>query len=321
MSLCRCFVSLWGYFLFLCTLQIDLSTNQQIFWGNCVVSSFSGWGSVWQLGRHLQWRQNEGQCANLLLRRQECSHWQHMVRHEWSGITVLHHHSDLVGNFSQCSETEATNSGEEPQRYVSSKTNKNVISLFSCYWFVPGQRRWCGTAPAAPASGTSTATARRGAWATARWAAWRRRCRAAVCSSRAPAAAPAPTSCCVSRTATWSSPRDRHTGRRGALSQSVGLCVPYVVLCKYVFLINNENMYVISSYMVLYRIIPYVEPNLSSGHTVTHPLAAMLDVHTLTVFPKLCLISLLFVTRQLAVAQMLIKKKNLHAWCTLAKPI
>lgn len=53
-------------------------------------------------------------------------------------------------------------------------------------------------------------------------------------------------------------------------------------------------MYVISSYMVLYRITPHVEPNLSSGHTVTHPLAAILDVHALkqlTEFPKvrLCL--------------------------------
>lgn len=98
--------------------------------------------------------------------------------------------------------------------------------------FLPGQRRWCGTGRPAAGRGTWTASARRGAWATRRWPAWRRLCRAAACSSRPPAAAPAPTWCCASRTATPATPGDRHTHTHTLVESQSHACV-HAVHCTW----------------------------------------------------------------------------------------
>lgn len=85
----------------------------------------------------------------------------------------------------------------------------NHLKWLFFFLYPVGQRRWSGMGPVAGVTDRRITTVRHGGPETMRWQAWPRLCRLANSSSRPPAAAPVPTSCCASRTATWHNPRNK----------------------------------------------------------------------------------------------------------------
>lgn len=117
-------------------------------------------------------------------------------------------HGELTGRYSDCTIIITLHAaGYRGTSFILCCASLTSCTLVFC--FPPGQRRWSGTARARRATGKQTTTAKHGERATAPWAAWPPRCRAAASCSRAPAAAPAPTSSCASRTPSHHTPRNK----------------------------------------------------------------------------------------------------------------
>ena len=113
------------------------------------------------------------------------------------------HHSDcsiITLNAAACGLT--CSSSCKPLRIILTSV---LVSVFS----PPGQRKWSGTDRATKATGKQTTTARRGEQATALWPVWHRRYRAATSCSKAPPAAPAPTSSSALRTPSQHTPKNK----------------------------------------------------------------------------------------------------------------
>lgn len=91
----------------------------------------------------------------------------------------------------------------------SCKPSRIFWPLCSFLFFPPGQRKWSGTDRATKATGKQTTTARRGERATAPWPVSHRRYRAATSCSKAPPAAPAPTSSSALRTPSQHTPKNK----------------------------------------------------------------------------------------------------------------
>lgn len=122
---------------------------------------------------------------------------------------TAHGESLLAGHHSHCSIIPLNAAACGLTCSSSCKPSRIFWPLCSFLFFPPGQRKWSGTDRATKATGKQTTTARRGERATAPWPVLHRRYRAATSCSKAPPAAPAPTSSSALRTPSQHTPKNK----------------------------------------------------------------------------------------------------------------